>query len=161
MDDEKGLPKTSISSLIKEKLGKRVKYSNSFIEHVNEIANEFVMKVADEANKKCISKGKMKISNDDVFLSLEELGMKNYIEELKKLNDDFQKETNTEKNKFKHKIKNQAELERLKEQQNKELGVLALNYQSSQEFQNMKKFQPMEVYEIEDNDEEEDYENFE
>ena len=47
MDDDKGLPKSninlsliaSISSLVKELMGKNSKYSNLFVEHVHDIAN--------------------------------------------------------------------------------------------------------------------------
>lgn len=62
---------------MKEVLGPHVKYSNTLVQYVHEIANgrhalmlEFVSKVGDDANKKCIEKGKMKISIDDVKQTL-------------------------------------------------------------------------------------------
>lgn len=84
MDDEKGLPKSSlennlasVSSLMKEVLGPHAKYSNTLVQYVHEIANgrqfmktEFINKVGDEANKKCIEKDKTKISIDDVKQTL-------------------------------------------------------------------------------------------
>lgn len=157
MDDDKGLPKTSVSGLVKELMGKNSKYSNLFVEHVHEIANEFITKVADEANKKCQSKGKMKISIDDVLGSLGELGMKEYLESLKTEHETFLKEAN-DKNKFKHKISNEQEQNRLREKQKKDLDQMALEYASAQEMIPKPK-DNSEINYLEVNDDE-DYENF-
>lgn len=62
---------------MKEVMGPHCKYSNALVQYVHEIANgrlptieEFITKVADDANKKCLEKTKTKISIEDVKLTL-------------------------------------------------------------------------------------------
>ena len=107
------------------------------------------------------------------------MGLTDYMEELKKDHEIFQKETNVcfllmtkqDKNKFKNKISNEEELARLKEKQKHDLEELAINYAQSNHFPKCYKFLDNQDYrthsfcenkeiDIENEDDEEDYENF-
>lgn len=99
----------------------------------------------------------MKISIDDVLQSLGELGMKEYLENLKTEHETFLKEAN-DKNKFKHKISNEQELARLREKQKKDLDQVALEYATKTEMK-PKMTDNSEINYLEINDDE-DYENF-
>jgi len=98
----------------------------------------------------------MKISIDDVLHTLSELGLKDCIEDLKNEHEVFLKETN-DKNKFKNKISSQEELDRLKEKQKSDLEQIALEYASNHMQIKPTVTQDMDVCNIDEND---DYENF-
>ena len=58
---------------MKDVLGPHAKYSNALVELTHEIANgtlvfdaEFIVRLSDDANKKCLEKARLKISIENV-----------------------------------------------------------------------------------------------
>lgn len=77
--------------LVKETLGSDVKFTNKFSASLSDLANVFVHKVAEEANKKTIAKGKMKIMPEDILATVSELGFtEQEIENLRKKTKEFE-----------------------------------------------------------------------
>lgn len=63
-----------VTQLVKDTLGSQVKFSSKFGASLSDLANAFVHKVAEEANKKTLAKGKMKIMPEEILATVAELG---------------------------------------------------------------------------------------
>ena len=61
-----------VNQIAKEHL-LRTKYSNKFLGSLNDVANEFLVFLTEEANKVTLQKGKSKMVPDDIFRVLETL----------------------------------------------------------------------------------------
>lgn len=69
---------------MKETLGSKFKFSSKFGASLSDLANAFVHRVAEESNKRTLSKGKMKIMPEEVLATVMELGFtEQEIEELR------------------------------------------------------------------------------
>lgn len=69
---------------MKDVLGNQVKFTSKFGASLSDLANVFVHKVAEEANKKTLAKGKMKIMPEEILSTVTELGFTaQEIEEIK------------------------------------------------------------------------------